>query len=369
MHAQRNITHDLRMFLITIAILLIVGGLFTYSASSVYALEKFGYSHYFVKKQLVGLCIGLIGLFIARIIPLSFIKKLSPLMFFGASGLTVLTLISHFGQRIHGSHRWLSVAGFTFQPSELLKITLLIYLAYFLEKQQSQSNSFMRSYVPLLIIIGIPSSILLMQPDFGMTVTIVITSVILLFIAQFNIKHLLISLACLIPAGIGLVLMRPYRLQRVMTFLNPWQDPKGSGFQVIQSLIAIGSGGFWGTGIGNSKQKFFYLPMQHTDFIFSIIAEETGFIGSLFIVTLFAFFLYFGIRVACQLKSSFAMLTTLGFVILVNLQAVINIAVATGLAPTKGLGLPFVSYGNSALICNLFMVGLVMNMVHEAKEK
>ena len=368
MQAHRNITHDLRMFLITIALLLIVGGLFTYSASSVYALEKFGYSHYFVKKQFIGLCLGLIGLFIARIIPLSLVKKLSPLMFFGASGLTALTLLSQCGQRIHGSHRWLSVAGFTFQPSELLKITLLIYLAYFLEKQQFQPNSFMRSYVPLLIIIGVPSSILLMQPDFGMTVTIVITSVILLFIAQFNIKHLLISLACLIPAGIGLVLMRPYRLQRVMTFLNPWQDPKGSGFQVIQSLIAIGSGGFWGTGIGNSKQKFFYLPMQHTDFIFSIIAEETGFIGSLFIVALFGFFLYCGIRVACQLKSPFAMLTALGFVILVNLQAVINIAVATGLAPTKGLGLPFVSYGNSALICNLFMVGLIMNMVHEAKK-
>jgi len=368
MQAQRNITKDLHMFLITIAILLIVGGLFTYSASSVYALEKFGYSHYFVKKQLIGLCIGIFGLLIARAIPLSLVKKLSPLMFFGAAGLTTLTLLSYVGQRIHGSHRWISLAGFTFQPSELLKITLLIYLAYFLERKNSQPNSFLHSYVPLLIILGLPSFILLMQPDFGMTVTIVVTSIILLFVAQFNIKHLLISLACLIPAGIGLILMRPYRLQRVLTFLNPWQDPKGSGFQVIQSLIAIGSGGLWGTGIGNSKQKFFYLPMQHTDFIFSIIAEETGFFGSLFIVTLYALFLYFGIRVACQLKSSFSILTTLGFVILVNLQAVINIAVATGLAPTKGLGLPFVSYGNSALICNLFMVGLIINMVHESKK-
>jgi len=366
--AQRNITKDLHMFLITIIILLTVGGLFTYSASSVYALEKFGYSHYFVKKQLIGLCIGIFGLVIARITPLSLIKKLSPFMFFGATGLTALTLLSQLGQRIHGSHRWLSLAGFTFQPSELLKITLLMYLAYFLERKSSQSNSFMHRYVPLLIILGVPSIILLLQPDFGMTVTIVTTSIILLFVAQFNIRHLLISLACLIPAGIGLILMRPYRLQRVLTFLNPWQDPKGSGFQVIQSLIAIGSGGLWGMGIGNSKQKFFYLPMQHTDFIFSIIAEETGFIGSLCIVTLYALFMYFGIRVACQLKSPFAILTTLGFVILVNLQAVINIAVATGLAPTKGLGLPFVSYGNSALICNLLMVGLIMNMVHESKK-
>jgi cell division protein FtsW len=366
MKAHRTVTHDLHMFLVIIALLIITGGLFIYSASSVFALEKFGSSHYFVKKQLIGFCIGLFGLFVARIVPLNFIKKLSPYLFFGSVGLTALTLLSHMGQRIHGSHRWLSLGGFTFQPSELLKITLIIYLAYFIERKMTLSHSFLQRYIPLFIILGLPSIILLLQPDFGMTVTIVITSILMLFIAQCNIKHLLISLACLIPAGIGLILMRPYRLQRVLTFLNPWQDPKGSGFQVIQSLIAIGSGGFWGVGIGNSKQKFFYLPMQHTDFIFSIIAEETGFLGCLLLVLLYVLFLYFGIRVACQLRSSFATLTTLGFVALVNLQAIINIAVATGLAPTKGLGLPFVSYGNSALICNMFMVGLVMNMAYTA---
>jgi cell division protein FtsW len=207
------------------------------------------------------------------------------------------------------------------------------------------------------------SIVLLLQPDFGMTVTLCLTGIFMAFIAGLNLKHLGITLSGLIPIALILVYIKPYRFKRIMTFLNPWSDPQGAGFQIIQSFIAIGSGKFWGIGIGQSKQKFFYLPMQHTDFIFSIIAEEIGFAGSLFIITLFALMLYAGLRLALTQEDLFARYTICGFVILLSLQASINIAVATGLVPTKGLGLPFISYGNSALVATLAMLGVVIKLI------
>jgi len=368
MIAHKKINNDLHIFLLVITGLLIIGGIFIYSASSVYALEAFGSSLYFVRKQIIGFIVGMAALVIACIIPIEYIKKMTPLMLIGATVLTALTLVPQLALKVHGSNRWLNLGRFAFQPSELLKITAILYGAYFIDKNMHKTSSFVQ-VVPLLIMIGIPSLVLLKQPDFGMTVTLIITVLMMLFIAQLNDKLLLISAGISIPAGILLIIMKPYRLQRILTFLNPWQDPRGGGFQIIQSLIAIGSGGLTGVGIGHSKQKFFYLPMQHTDFIFSIIAEETGFIGSMFLIILFVTLLYCGMRIAWQLRTPFAMFATLGFIMLISLQAIMNIAVATGLAPTKGLGLPFVSYGNSALVCNLYMVGLIINMVHAVHQK
>ena len=178
-------------------------------------------------------------------------------------------------------------------------------------------------------------------------------------------KHLLGTLAALLPIALGLIAMHPYRIRRILTFLNPWADPQGAGFQIIQSFIAIGSGGLWGLGIGQSKQKFFYLPMQHTDFIFSIIAEEVGLIGALCIVTCFMVILYTGLRMALLQTDLFARYTIAGFVILISLQALINLAVATGLLPTKGIGLPFISYGNSSLVSTLAMVGFILSILKQ----
>lgn len=362
---KKQLQADLKIFLALIASLIIIGFLFIYSSSSVYALEKFGSASYFVKKQFCGLGLGLLGLLFCRLIPLDFIKNISPPLFCTSLIITALTLLPSFSERIHGSRRWLYCYGFSFQPSELLKMSLLIYLAYFLTKQEIHLRSFRYGYLPFVAILGLVALVLLKQPDFGMTVTILITSFLLFFIVQFKTKHLLVTLTTLLPTIGALIYMRPYRWQRVLTFLNPWNDPQGAGFQIIQSLIAIGSGSLLGIGISHSKQKFFYLPMQHTDFIFSIIAEETGFIGSLAIITIYFLFLYFGIRIAWQLKDPFASLLTLGFVLLITLQTTINLAVATGLAPTKGIGLPFVSYGISALLCSLCMVGIIINCVYE----
>jgi cell division protein FtsW len=364
---RKQILSNVRIFLGCIVALIFIGFLFIYSSSSIFALERFGSAHYFVKKQIYGLLCGLMGLLIARMVPLDFIKRWCPLLFFGSLALTACTLIPHVAHHIHGSSRWISILGFSFQPSELLKIFLLLYIAHFFAKKQMHTGSFVHSYLPFLCILSLSALVLLKQPDFGLTFTLTCTSFILLFIARFRTKHLLITLSGLIPLGLALILFKPYRLQRVLTFLDPWADPQGAGFQIIQSLIAIGSGNVWGVGIAHSKQKFFYLPMQHTDFIFSIIAEETGFIGSMALITLFAIFLLSGMRLAWQLKDPFATYAVLGFVIMTSLQSIINIAVATGLIPTKGTGLPFVSYGNTSLVCNLIMIGLIINMVHENK--
>lgn len=362
---KNSLRTDLHILLGCILALIVIGFLFIYSSSSVYALEHFGSAHYFVKKQGFGLLIGLLGLITARIFPLAIIKKYAPFFFLGSLVLTMLTMLPFMALHIHGSSRWLSLFGFGFQPSELLKIALIVYMAYFLAKKEYSTSSFLHSYLPFLIILGITAVVLLKQPDFGLTVTLVTTAFILLFIAHFKTKHLLITLSGLIPIALALIYWKPYRLKRILTFLNPWADPLGAGFQIIQSLIAIGSGGFWGVGISHSKQKFFYLPMQHTDFIFSIIAEETGFLGCCVLIFIFCLLLYIGMRIAWQLHDTFSSFVILGFIIMTSLQALINIAVATGLVPTKGIGLPFVSYGNTSLVCNLIMIGLIINIVHD----
>lgn len=358
---------DLNVFLTIVATLILIGCLFIYSSSSVYALETFGTPLFFVKRHLIGLCIGIIALCVGKSIPLSFIKSKAPLFFMSSLAVVGMTFLPSFSRTIHGSSRWLSFKGFSFQPSELLKITLLFYVAYFLEKKSTKGTIPLKQFIPFCLLIGLMCIILLKQPDFGMTVTLLLTTITVFFCAHAHIKHILITLIALAISALFLILFRPYRLQRVLTFLNPWQDPKGSGFQIIQSLIAIGSGSWLGTGIAHSRQKFFYLPMQHTDFIFSIIAEETGFIGCLFLITLFVLLLYFGIRIAHQLSSTFNTLVILGFMVLLNLQTIMNMAVATSLAPTKGIGMPFISYGNTSLVCYLFMIGVIINMVHENK--
>ena len=344
-------------------ICMIIGMVFIYSSSSVYALERLGCADYYLRKQLAGCALGLAGMVILQFLPLSFIKKIVPWVFIATLILTVLTLVPGFGQSIHGSQRWLVIAGFGFQPSEALKMSFIVYLGYLVAKKQYKLTSFIQGYLPILSILGITVLLLLKQPDFGQAVTLCITTFIVLFIAQCTMQHLLITLGSLLPIAAILIAIKPYRVQRVLAFLDPWNDPQGSGFQIIQSLIAIGSGNLTGVGIANSKQKFFYLPMQHTDFIFSIIAEETGFLGAALLIGLYLIFLYTGLRLARRLHDPFSSYTTTGYVLLTSLQALINLCVATGLMPTKGLGLPFISYGNSALLCNLVMIGLIINFV------
>lgn len=366
---QKTLKYDIRFFSAITILLVIMGLVFIYSASAVYALEKYRNSHYFFQKHIYGIVLGLIGLVVARITPLYIIKTVTPLFFWVSLILTLMTSFSPFSVHIHGSSRWIKLFGIVFQPSEILKIAFIMYVAYLMAKKEHRMRSLIYTYIPLLCIMGLTSIALLLQPDFGMTVTLTLTLFALMFIAHIPSKYLGITIGGFIPAAITLILLKPYRLKRILTFLNPWSDPQGAGFQIIQSLIAIGSGGLWGVGIANSQQKFFYLPMQHTDFIFSIIAEEIGFIGGLFLIFLYISFLYVGVRIAWQLNDRFSSYTTLGFIIVTSLQVIINLAVATGLAPTKGVGLPFVSYGNTALICNLCMLGIMINSAYTSHKE
>ena len=361
--SEEQIKKDIRLFLAVVIFLTSLGLIFVYSSSSVYALEKFGSSHYFLKKQSIYCLLALGAFFVCALFPIRFFRRMAPFLYLVSLCLTVLTMIPRFALRVHGANRWLAFGGMSFQPSELLKLALFLYVGYFLARKQDRIKSFVHSYLPFGLILGITFIVLLKQPDFGSVVTIFSTCVMLFFIAEFNMKYLLIVLGASVPAIAALVLAKSYRLNRILVFLNPWSDPQGRGFQIIQSLIAIGSGHVWGLGISNSRQKFFYLPMQHTDFIFPIIAEEVGFVGATLVVCLFLALCYYGLRVAVQLKDPFAFFMSLGFVIFISLQALINLMVTVGLLPTKGLGLPFVSYGGTALIVCFCMVGLIVNVV------
>jgi len=361
--AQKSIKRNLNLVIGAVICLVIIGFIFIYSSSSVYAMEHAQNAAFFVKKQAFGLLLGLVAALLLSFFPLRFIYCLTPVMFLGSLVLTLMTLIPQFSYRIHGSSRWLNLGGFVFQPSEMLKWALILYVAFLLARKEDLVRSPLRRYLPILFVLVLTSLVLLRQPDFGLAVALGATVICLFFIAYPDWKYVFgLGLSAIPLLGL-LIYFEPYRVKRILTFLNPWHDPQGAGFQVIQSLIAVGSGGLFGIGISHSRQKFFYLPMQHTDFIFSIIAEETGFLGSAIVVFLYIFILYRGFRLSWQLSLPFARYVVQGFVLLVSIQAIINISVAVGLFPTKGIGLPFISYGNSALICGLVMVGILIACV------
>ncbi len=363
MRQQQTLRSDARALLTLAGILTLCGLLFIYSASSVYSIEKYGIAHYYLKKQFLYLLPSLAGFFFFSLISFSWLQRFAPLLFFLSLGVTSLTFLSSGGVQVHGSSRWLSFAGFGFQPSELLKLFLFMYLGVFFARKKQVLHSLVYSYIPFLFILGFTSLMLLMQPDFGAAVTVCLTAFLLFFVAEYKTIHLLGTLALSLPIVTYLILAKSYRLRRILIFLNPWDDPHGKGFQIIQSLIAIGGGGLWGKGIAHSQQKFFYLPMQHTDFIFSIIAEEVGFFACSFLILLYVLFCYRGLRIVSQLRNPFAFFTCLGFMVLLTLQAVINLSVVTGLVPTKGLGLPFISFGGSALLVSFCMLGFIINCV------
>jgi len=365
MYKKQYLLDNFTIFLTVVITLIAIGSIAIYSASSIYALELHGDPHYFIKRHMVGITVGCLGFLVLQIIPFTFIKYMAPLALTIALLLTAATLIPSLGYRVHGSSRWLSLGNITFQPSELLKIALLLFWGFFLDKKKKFAHEPFLYHMLPLVVLSLIAIILLKQPDFGSLITLLITTLTIFFIAVLPKIYLLALLSGSAILSSILIVIRPYRLQRILTFINPWKDPKGSGFQIIQSLIAVGSGGWLGAGIAHSKQKFFYVPMQHTDFIFSIIAEETGFIGCLFLLLLYILFLYFGMRIAWYVDDLCATFFILGFVILTSVQAFLNMAVATGLVPTKGIGLPFVSYGNTALVCNITAVGIIANIIYQ----
>lgn len=353
----------IRINLFTVTVVLVcVGMVMIYSASSIYAWEQYKDSAFFLKRHVIFLLIGLCLAFLMMGFDyrrLSFYAK--PLLLV-ALLLLVLVLVPHVGREVAGARRWFRFKFLSFQPSEFANLALIIYIADFISRKSNAIKELVRGFLPPLCVLGAIAALMLLQPDLGSTVAVSMVVFIMLFVAGVRLRYLgWLALASL-PVLYLLIFSVPYRRMRILAFLNPWADPQRSGFQIIQSQIALGSGGIFGVGLGHSKQKLFYLPAAHTDFIFSIIGEELGLIGTLCVILLFILFIRQGLKVIKNASEKFGYFLALGIVSMISLKAAINIGVSIGVLPTKGLPLPFISYGGSSFIFDMVGVGLLLNI-------
>ena len=357
----RKLRPDLVLFGAAI-VLLSAGVVMVYSASAIVAGDRLHDPYIFLKKQLLWAALGGAVLWLALRVDYRFLERLTVPLLVIALALLVAVLIPPFGQSINGTRRWIRLGPASFQPVELAKLALVIYLAGYLAHRREQLNDFRRGVLPPLLIAGALAGLVLLQPDLGNCLALVTVTFALLFVAGTRVRHLLLVVAPAVPVLIALVWMAPYRLRRITAFIDPWQDPRGSGFQIIQSWLALGGGGWLGRGIGESRQKLFYLPESHTDFIFAIIGEELGFVGAVAVVALFAVLVWRGLRVGLRAPDPFGAYLALGITVLIATQTLVNIGVVTGVLPTKGLPLPFVSFGGSALVVTLGATGVLLNI-------
>jgi cell division protein FtsW len=352
---------DIILLLVTL-ILVTVGTAMIYSSSSIIALEKFKDGQYFLKKQLFFVFVGLSSMIIMTRISYTQLRKWAyPGMLLSFLLLSML-MIPHLGMKRGGATRWLNLGGFSFQVTEMVKITIVVFLAHLLTRKAHQLKDFSRGVLVPLVITSITILLILLEPDFGTAVIIATILLLMLCIAGSQIKHLLCLIAAFIPVGVMLILYKGYRLTRLTAFLDPWKDADNTGFQIIQSLLSFGSGGTFGVGIGDGMQKLFYLPEPHTDFILSIIAEESGFIGVTIVIAMFAIFAFRGFMIALKAPDLFGTLLASGLTMVIALEAFINIAGVMGLIPLKGLVLPFLSYGGTAFIMTMTAVGILLNI-------
>jgi cell division protein FtsW len=295
------------------------------------------------------------------------LRKLARPLLWLALGLLVLVLIPGVGREVSGARRWFRFGVLSFQPSEFANIAMIIYVADFISRKTNAIRTLRWGLLPIMAVMGALSLLVLMQPDLGTTVALASVVFIMLYVSGVRLTYFATILAASVPALYLLIFSVPYRRARIMAFLNPWADPKGSGFQIIQSQIALGSGGIFGTGLGHSKQKLFYLPAAHTDFIFSIIGEELGLLGTAGVIILFALFIRLSLKVVKHAPDRFGYFLALGLVAMLSLKAMVNIGVSVGIFPTKGLPLPFISYGGSSFIFDMVSVGLLLNIARTSE--
>jgi cell division protein FtsW len=342
--------------------LIAIGVVMIYSSSGIYALEVMHNSSYFLTRHLMFLLIGSGVMYGVMLMDYRILQRHSRRILWAVIVLLLLVLIPHIGKMTSGARRWFSVGPINFQPSEMAKVGLIIYMADFLSRKQGVIRSLSKGFIPPMIVMGALSVLIMKQPDMGNTVLVFLITMTMLFVAGARKKHLTSVFLPALPLAALLVWMEPYRVRRIVAFMNPWEDPQGAGFQLSQSQIALGSGGFWGVGLGKSEQKLLYLPAAHTDFIFSIIGEELGFLGAVAIIILFSLFLWQMTRILKQTVDSFGYYLVFGILMMLSIQVVVNFGVSIGALPTKGLPLPFISYGGSALVFNMAAVGLVLNV-------
>ncbi len=353
---------DGKIVSLTVFALIMIGIVMIYSSSAVYAYGKYNDSMYFTKRHLEYLTAGLLFAVFCMAVSAKRVKDNAKWIMFSTIVLLIAVLIPGIGWETSGARRWIRFFGYGFQPSEAAKFALIIYLADFVSRKKYVMSSFRHGLMPPLIVIGFTGLIVLMEPDMGTFISILSIGIIMLFSAGVRLRYLMFITGLALPILSLAVILEPYRITRVLTVFNPWKDAKGAGFQLIQSFIALGSGGFFGVGLGASKQKLFYLPESHTDFIFSIIGEELGFFGTASVLVLFFVLIWFCFRIAFRLKDRFSSSVVFGVGAMIAFEVIVNIGVSTGVFPTKGLPLPFISYGGSSLVCHLAAIGIVLNM-------
>jgi cell division protein FtsW len=362
----RKLRADKWLFAVTVA--LVLGGLImVFSASAVLANEKFQNPSYFLIRQAIWALLGLAGMSILMHVDYHQYRR-PVLIFTGLFVCTALLVAVFFLDKSHNTHRWLRLGFLSFQPSELSKLFIVMFLAFFLERRMGQINDFRHTLLPCLVVSSVFVGLIVIEPDLGTSVCIATVAFIVLFSAGLQYKYVFAVLLSSIPPLFCLIYFFEYRLRRVLVFLNPWKDPQGAGFQITQSLIALGSGGLFGLGLMEGKQKLFYLPEPHTDFIFAVIGEERGFIGTVTVLLLFGVFLWRGLRLSLRAPDPFGRFLGVGLTMMVVCQAFINMSVVMSLLPTKGIPLPFISSGGSSLLISLLGVGVLLNISQYASE-
>lgn len=361
-------SHYDRTLLAAVLMLVVVSVVMVYSSSSVVALTSYDDSAFFMKRQLLWALVGLGCMAITMHIDHKLLsdQRVVIALLVIALLLLVLTLVPGIGKMVNGSRRWLRYSFISFQPSELAKFVLVIYMSYYIAKKQERIRDFLNGLVPAYVVCAVFLALVIVQPDFGTTMTMACVSGILLFIGGARLTHLGGTVLAAAPFVYFAVAQSAYRQRRIFSFLDPWADPQGAGHQIIQSFLAFGSGGIFGRGLGEGRQKLLFLPERHSDFIYAVIGEELGLIGALAVLVLFLIILWRGVRIGLRSSDQFSRLLALGITFLICMQGMINMAVVTGLLPTKGIALPLVSYGGSSLVITMAAMGVLLNISKEA---
>jgi cell division protein FtsW len=357
-----------RTLLVVILMLIVISVVMVYSSSSVVALTAYDDPAFFMKRQIIWAAVGLALMTVTMRLDHRLLsdRRLVLALVLISVILLAATLVPGVGRMVNGSRRWLRLGMFSFQPSELAKFAVVVYLSYIIAKKGERIRDFMNGLVPAYVVTGVFMAVSLMQPDFGAAMTFVGVAFILLFAGGANMLHLIGTAAAAIPFIVFAVTHSAYRARRIFAFLDPWADAQGAGHQIIQSFLAFGSGGVFGRGLGEGRQKLLFLPERHSDFIYAVIGEELGLIGALAVLVLFLVILWRGVRIARFAADPFSRVLALGITVLVCVQGMINMAVVTGLLPTKGIALPLVSYGGSSLVITTAALGVLLNISKEA---
>lgn len=352
---------DIPLF-IAIIILSIFGLMMIYSASSIWANYKFNDSFYYMKRQLIFIVIGIFLMFKVSKIDYSIYYNNANRILLICFILLILVLIPGIGSVRNGSRSWFGIGSLGIQPSEAAKLSLIIFTSKYLSKSSNYIKSYKNGVFPILGVVFLFFGLIMLQPDLGTGLIIVMSIISLLFIAGVNMKFFIGGGVIGLIGVIILIIIAPYRMDRITSFINPWKDPLGTGFQIIQSLYAVGPGGLLGTGYLNSIQKQFYLPEPQTDFIFSIITEEFGILGAVFTSFMFTFIIYRGLKIALNAKDSFSKYLSFGMIFQLAFQSCLNLMVVIGMIPVTGVTLPFLSYGGSSLLITMVSMGIILNI-------